>query len=393
MSDEVLESFIQQYIQVNDVPIVNFAWQGGEPTLAGVDFFKKAVSLQQKYADGKAIENGFQTNGILLNDEWCEFLAEHKFLVGISLDGTEALHDQYRVSKSGKGTFQQVMRGLDLLKQHGVDFNILTAVNRTNSKQPLEVYRFLKEVGSGFIQFIPIVERKLKSTDHLNLVQAHDQDEALVTDWSVESLQFGKFLIKIFDEWVRNDVAKQFIQFFDIALESWMGMAAQSLCLFTETCGTALAIEHNGDIYSCDHFVFPENRLGNILETPLIALVFSDQQTQFGLDKKNQVPKYCLNCDIRFACHGECPKNRFASTPDGEAGLNYLCEGYKLFFNHIDPYLKFMANELRNQQPPANVMKWVREKDLGFPSLNVGRNDPCPCGSGKKFKKCCGNNL
>jgi len=394
MSDDMLESYIRQYIQANDVPTVNFAWQGGEPTLLGVDFFKKAVSLQQKYANGKTIENGFQTNGILLNDEWCKFLAEHKFLIGISLDGPEELHNQYRITKAGRGSFRQVMRGLDLLKKHGVNFNILTVINRANSQRPLEVYRFLKQIGCGFIQFIPVVEPTAKSVlpDHVNPVQANRQDEAMVTDWSVESIQFGKFLIAIFDEWVRNDVAKHYIQFFDIALQSWMGMA-QSLCLFTETCGKALAVEHNGDIFSCDHYVFPENRLGNILETPLKDLVLSSPQIQFGLDKKNKLPKYCRDCDVRFACNGECPKNRFSRTPDGEAGLNYLCEGYKLFFNHIDPYLKFMANELRNKRPPANVMRWAREKDKGFPSLNAGRNDPCPCGSEMKYKKCCGKKL
>ena len=391
MADKVLESYIKQYIEANEIPAVSFAWQGGEPTLLGVDFFKKVVSLQKKYANGKTIENGFQTNGILLNDEWCEFLAENKFLVGLSLDGPEELHNRYRVNKAGKGSFQQVMRGLEFLKKHQVEFNILTVVNRTNSQKPVEVYRFLKEIGSGFIQFIPIVERisNLESPDHLNLVQADYLGEAVVADWSVVPVQFGKFLIEIFDEWVRNDVAKQYIQFFDIALESWMGMA-QSLCLFNETCGKALAIEHNGDLYACDHFVFPKNRLGNILEKPLNEMVLSEQQIQFGLDKRDKLPQYCLDCEVRFACNGECPKNRFMKIPDSEAGLNYLCEGYKMFFKHIHPYMKFMADELRHERPPANVMRWAKEKDRGFPGLKVGRNDPCPCGSGRKFKKCCG---
>lgn len=391
MADEVVESFIQQYIQTNDVPIVSFAWQGGEPTLLGVNFFKKVVTLQSKYASGKTIENAFQTNGVLLNDEWCEFLAENKFLVGLSLDGPEELHNQYRINKAGKGSFQQVMQGLDLMKKHGVEFNVLTAVNHANSQHPLKVYRFLKEVGSGFIQFIPIVERIAKSVtaNHLNLVQADYQYEAMVTDWSVNPVQFGQFLIEIFDKWVRNDVAKQYVQSFDIALQSWMGMA-QGLCLFSETCGKAMAIEHNGDLYACDHFVFPQHRLGNIMEASLKDLVLAEQQNQFGLNKRDKLPRYCQTCKVRFACNGECPKNRFARAPDGEHGLNYLCEGYKLFFHHIDPYMKFMANELRHQRPPANVMHWAREKDNGFPGLNVGRNDPCPCGSGKKFKKCCG---
>lgn len=393
MSEEVLESFVRQYLQSNDVPVVNFAWQGGEPTLLGVEFFQKVVELQQRYADGKIIENGFQTNGVLLNDRWCEFLAENNFLVGLSLDGPEQLHNRYRVNRADQGSFDQVMQGLERLKKHGVEFNILTVVHRANSPYPIEVYRFLKQVGSGYIQFIPIVERTSPShlSNHLKQMPGDDPPDAAVAEWSVTPGQFGKFLIDIFDEWVRHDVGQQYIQFFDVALQSWMGMR-QGLCLFNETCGKALVIEHNGDLYSCDHFVFPEYRLGNILETPMIELVISDQQVQFGLDKKNKLPQYCLDCDVRFACHGECPKNRFARTPEGELGLNYLCEGYKMFFEHVDPYMKFMANELRHQQPPANVMRWAREKDQGFPSLNVRRNDPCPCGSGKKYKKCCGRN-
>ncbi len=392
MSDEVLESFIRQYLATNEIPLVNFAWQGGEPTLLGIDFFKKAIQLQQRYANGKRIENGFQTNGVLLNDEWCEFLAQHKFLVGLSLDGPEMLHNEYRVNKAGQGSFSRVLRGLELLKKHGVDFNILTVVNRANSQQPLAVYRFLKEVGSGFIQFIPIVERQSQhpSSDMARLASPDDA-EAAVTEWSVEPEPFGRFLIEIFDEWVRKDVGRQYIQTFEVALQSWLHLP-QSLCLFTETCGQALALEHNGDLYSCDHFVYPKNRLGNILQQPLADLVLTEQQIKFGQDKRDTLPQYCRDCTVLFACHGECPKNRFMTAPDGQKGLNYLCRGYQRFFNHIDPYMRFMANELRQQRPPAKVMQWSLERDKGFPGRNIGRNDPCPCGSGKKFKKCCGRN-
>lgn len=390
MSDEVLESFIRQYLATNDIPLVNFAWQGGEPTLLGIDFFKKAIQLQQRYANGKRIENAFQTNGVLLNDEWCGFLAQHHFLVGLSLDGPEMLHNEYRVNKAGQGSFSRVLRGLELLKKHGVDFNILTVVNRVNSQQPLAVYRFLKEVGSGFIQFIPIVERQSQhpSIDTARLASPDDA-EAAVTEWSVEPEPFGRFLIEIFDEWVRKDVGRQYIQTFEVALQSWLHMPP-SLCLFTETCGQALALEHNGDLYSCDHFVYPKNRLGNILQQPLAELVSTEQQIKFGQDKRDSLPQYCQDCTVLFACHGECPKNRFMTAPDGQKGLNYLCRGYQRFFNHIDPYMRFMANELRRRRPPANVMQWSLERDQGFPGRNIGRNDPCPCGSGKKFKKCCG---
>ncbi len=392
MSDEVLESFVRQYIQANEVPVVNFGWQGGEPTLLGIDFFRKVVALQQRYADGKTIENGFQTNGVLLDDRWCEFLAENNFLVGLSLDGPEHIHNRYRVNKAGQGSFDQVMQALDRLKKHGVEFNILTVINRTNSQYPLEVYHFLKQVGSGHIQFIPIVERIATSTttERSQLVLPDDPTDATVSDWSVEPVQFGKFLIAIFDEWVRKDVGKHFIQLFELALQGWYGVVS-SICLFNETCGQSLAIEHNGDLYSCDHYVFPTHRLGNILERPLIDMVLSEQQTKFGREKRDRLPRCCEDCEFLFFCWGECPKHRFQRTPNGETGLNYLCEGYKMFFEHIDPYMQFMVNEIEWHRAPANVMYWVREIDRGFPDWHIGRNDPCPCGSGKKFKKCCGS--
>jgi uncharacterized protein len=392
MSDEVLEAYISQYIAAQQVPAVTFAWQGGEPTILGVDFFRRVVELQTRYAGGKQIENTLQTNGVLLDDAWCEFLAANAFLVGLSIDGPSELHDKYRVDKAGHATFDRVMRGLDCLKKHGVEFNTLTVVQRDNSNHPLDVYRFLKSIGSRFLQFIPIVERAAArpTPEGLVLVAPGSEPAAQVTDWSVEPRQFGKFLCTIFDEWVRHDVGQYFVQIFDVALEAWYGMQP-SLCIFRETCGSAMAIEHNGDLYSCDHYVYPENRLGNIMEQPLLAMVSSDQQRGFGKDKLDSLPRFCRECDVRFACNGECPKHRFIQTPDGEEGLNYLCAGYKLFFHHIDPYMKFMADELRHERPPANVMDWIRARDpRARSSGSPGRNDPCPCGSGKKYKKCCG---
>ena len=401
MAPEVLERYISQYIASQPTENVNFAWQGGEPTLLGVDFFRNVVKLEEKYAGGKTIHNALQTNGTLLNDEWGAFLAEHRFLVGVSIDGPGELHDFYRVDKGDAPTFDRVMRGISKLKQHGADFNTLTVVNRRNSAHPLEVYRFLKEIGSGFMQFIPIVERKTAApgADGLVLIQPSFEGNAEVTDWSVEPRAYGEFLARIFDEWVRSDVGRFFVQAFDVALESWLGMDA-SLCVFRRTCGAALAMEHTGDLYSCDHFVYPENKLGNITETALEEMVASAQQKKFGHDKLDTLPRYCRECPVRFACNGECPKHRFTRTPDGEAGLNYLCAGYKYFFHHIDPYMRFMASELRAGRAPANVMRIVGGEGQtagGSARVRAGRgnsksgpNAPCPCGSGKKTKKCCG---
>jgi uncharacterized protein len=392
MPDNVLESYIQQYIQSQPQPVIHFAWQGGEPTLLGVDFFQKAVQLQGKYADGKRIENGFQTNGILIDDAWGEFLAAHHFLIGLSIDGPQGIHDHYRVDKGNQPTFEKVMRGLRYLQKHGVEFNTLTVVQRHNSCRPQEVYRFLKEIGSQFMQFIPIVERIAEPAPHngLLLVSPAYAEPARIAEWSVESAQYGKFLCAIFDEWVRSDVGRYFVQLFDVALEAWMGMEP-SLCVFRRICGEAMAIEHNGDLYSCDHYVYPENRLGNILENPLLSLARSPQQQKFGQDKLATLPAYCQRCNFRFTCNGECPKHRFIHAPGGEKGLNYLCAAYKMFFKHVDPYMKFMAQQLRQNQAPANVMRWVREQDLRAAGRSrPGRNDPCLCGSGRKYKKCCG---
>jgi uncharacterized protein len=360
MSGEVLQRYVREYVAAQPQDEVHFAWQGGEPTLLGVDFFRTVVELQQRYANGKTIHNALQTNGVLLDDEWGEFLAEHEFLVGVSIDGPRELHDCYRVDKGQAPTFDRVMRGIAMLKEHKVEFNTLTVVHRRNSEHPLEVYRFLKEIGTGFIQFIPIVERKAADADGngLVLIKPSFESAAEVTEWSVEPEAYGRFLSRIFDEWVKKDVGRTFVQLFDVALESWMGMEA-SLCVFRKTCGSALAMEHTGDLYSCDHFVYPENKLGNIMETALEKLVDSPEQHAFGEAKLNSLPKMCRTCEVRFACNGECPKHRFLTTPDGETGLNYLCAGYKHFFKHVDPYMQFMAGELRAGRPPANIMRFL----------------------------------
>ncbi|MFC2084274.1 anaerobic sulfatase maturase [Bacteroidota bacterium] len=391
MSDKVLEHYIKQYLETQNTPVITFAWQGGEPTLLGVDFFKRAIDFQNKYSNGKKIENTFQTNGVLLDDEWCDFFAENNVLIGLSIDGPSEIHDKFRVYKGGQPSFEKVMKGLEFLKKHNVEFNTLTCVQKDNSYRPLHVYNFLKEIGSRFMQFIPIVERKAVdiNSSELELVFPSYPNAAMVTDWSVEPLKYGEFLTTIFDEWIRQDVGEYFVQIFDIALEIWY-QKKSSLCVFKETCGEAMAIEHNGDIYSCDHYVYPEYRLGNILEEQMDKIVNSSQQVSFGKGKLMSLPEFCLQCDVRFACNGECPKHRFINSPDGESGLNYLCAGYKHFFNYIDLYMKFMANELYHQRPPANVMERAKLKDEGFPGFNVGRNDNCPCGSGKKYKKCCG---
>ena len=360
MPPEVLERYIEQYITAQPLDEVHFAWQGGEPTLLGVDFFHAVVKLQQQYAKGKTIRNALQTNGVLLDDEWGQFLAQNGFLVGVSIDGPRELHDYYRVDKGQAPTFDRVMRGIGMLKKHKVEFNTLTVVHRRNSEFPLEVYQFLKEIGSGFIQFIPIVERKAAERDAsgLVLIQPGSQRAGEVSDWSVEAEAYGKFLSRIFDEWVRRDVGRVFVQLFDVALESWLGMEA-SLCVFRKTCGSALAMEHTGDVYSCDHFVYPENKLGNVMEAALEKLVSAPEQKAFGNAKLDSLPRMCRTCDVRFACNGECPKHRFLTTPEGEAGLNYLCAGYKHFFKHIDPYMQFMAGELRAGRAPANVMQFA----------------------------------
>ena len=361
MPDDVLEAFISQYIASQPTQEVHFAWQGGEPTLLGIDYFKKIVALQAKHARGRHIFNALQTNGTLLDDAWGKFLAQNNFLVGLSIDGPQSIHDAHRVDKGGKPSFDRVMRGLGYLKKHGVQFNTLTVVNRLNSYRPLEVYHFLKEIGSQFLQFIPIVEQVAEAPDPngLVLLKPYAREKTVVSEWSVEPLQFGLFLSTIFDEWVREDVGKTFVQIFDVSLESWANVP-QSLCVFAPNCGNAMVVEHNGDLYSCDHFVYPDNRLGNILDKPIDTLANLPQQTRFGQSKSQALPSDCRQCDVRFACNGECLKHRFVQSPTGEYGLNYLCAGYKHFFHHVDPYMKFMANQLAANRAPALVMEWAK---------------------------------
>jgi uncharacterized protein len=367
MAQDTLETYVRDYIRAQPGPHVSFAWQGGEPTLMGVDFFRNAVALQKRYAEGRQIENAFQTNGVLLDDDWGAFLAENKFLVGISIDGPAAMHDAYRVDKGGKGTFDKVMAGLEVLKRHKVEFNTLTTLNRRNVGRPLEVYRFLKEIGSTFHQFIPIVERAAPdnpSTPGLWLAAPPDHEDAVdldgqVTPWSVRPHEFGKFLIGVFDEWIRADVGRIFIQQFDAALANWTGQPA-GVCLFSRECGRALAIEHNGDVFSCDHYVYPEYKVGNVMQQPLAEIVDAPRQKAFGEAKWKTLPRYCRECPVVFACHGECPKHRFLRTPDGEPGLNYLCAGYKSFFLHIEPAMNTMAALLRAGRPPMDIMKLPR---------------------------------
>jgi uncharacterized protein len=364
MTDDVLEAYIRQYIGGQDAPEVTFAWQGGEPTLLGVNFFRRVVELQSRHAGEKTIHNTLQTNGTLLNDAWCGFFREHDFLIGLSIDGPARLHNACRVNKKGGATYDSVLAGLRLLKKHGVEFNTLTVVNRKNVGHALDVYRFLRGIGSGFLQFIPLVERlpdaeaKALGLD-LAVPPTPGQDGEIarrVTEWSVPPKDYGTFLCTIFDEWVRHDVGRVFVQIFDVALGNWSGRGG-GLCVFSPTCGTALAMEHNGDVYSCDHYVYPHYRLGNIMGTSLGDMVGSAFQEKFGHDKAATLPRYCLDCDVRFACHGECPKHRFIRTPDGEPGLNYLCAGYKQFFHHIDQPMKRMTDLLRAGRAPAEIMR------------------------------------
>ena len=382
MSDELLETYIRQYIGAQKAPQATVAWQGGEPTLMGLDFFRRSIQYEQKYRrPNMTILNTMQTNGTLLDDEWCRFFRDNNFLIGLSLDGPRELHDAYRVDKSGNPTFDRVMKAARLLRKHKVQYNILTTVHAANGDHPLEVYRFLKgEVKASFIQFIPIVER-----DNDTGFQEGDT----VTDRSVKADQYGRFLISIFDEWVKRDVGKVYVQIFDVALAAWSGVPP-GICAFSQTCGTAMAMEHNGDMYSCDHFVEPKYLLGNILDKEMALLASSKKQLRFGLDKHDTLPGYCRRCDVLFACNGECPKNRFIKTPDGEEGLNYLCEGYRGFFRHIDGAMSFMAHELRQGRAPANIMNYMKDGRISHMVMKPGRNDPCPCGSGLKYKKCHG---
>ena len=362
LRDEVLERYIRDYIAAQPGEEIAFAWQGGEPTLLGVDYFRKIVAVQQRCSDGRRITNALQTNGTLLDDEWGRFLHEHRFLVGVSIDGPRELHDTYRVDRGHRPTFDRVMSGLECLKRNKVDFNTLTVVNRRNSRSPREVYRFLRRFGVGFMQFIPLVERTAPAANFYGLSLAGpphpdsgDTDPGSVTPWSVRAADYGEFLVTIFDEWIRRDVGRVFVQLFDATLANWVGAPA-GVCLFSEKCGRAMAIEHNGDVFSCDHYVYPSHRLGNVMTGSLGDMVDSAFQRKFGDDKSATLPSCCRACDWRFACHGECPKHRFLRTPGGEPGLNYFCTAYKRFFRHAAPYMEVMAQLLRTRQSPAGVM-------------------------------------
>jgi len=365
MSDERLEAFIRQYIEAQPGEMVSFAFQGGEPTLLGVDYFRKVVALQKKHAGGKQIENAFQTNGTLLDDEWGEFLAENQFLVGISIDGPEDLHDSLRVDKRDRPTYKKVIRGVNVLRNHGVEFNTLTCVNSVTVNHPVRIYKFLKSIGSKYLQFIPIVERKLDETAaKLDLDFAAPPDLATppekrenpkMSEHAVPADAYGEFLVKIFDQWIKRDVGRVFVQIFDNALQKWLGIPG-GLCYFSETCGRALALEHNGDVFACDHFVYPHYKLGNLMNDHLGGLADSPAAIAFGEAKRSRLPQYCLDCSVRFACNGECPKHRFTWTPDGEWGLNYLCPAYKRFFGHVAPAMEMMADLYRRRRSPAEVM-------------------------------------
>jgi uncharacterized protein len=358
MADELLETYIRQLLESQPGPEVIVGWQGGEPTLMGLEFFERSIEYVGRYKKpGQQVSYTIQTNGTKLDDEWCAFFKKHNLLVGLSVDGPRALHDAYRVDKGGRGTFDDVMRGWTFLRRHGVDVNILCTVHAANADYPLEVYRFFRdELKTEFIQFIPIIERvtpEMLPVANAGWGERGSDPRPLfllegnqVTDRSVGAEQWGRFLIGVFDEWVKRDVGKIYVQMFDAALASWVG-APPSMCIFSETCGSALALEHNGDLYSCDHFVEPKYLLGNIQQVHLLQLVTSEQQRQFGLAKRDTLPRYCRECPVRFACHGECPKNRFISAPDGEPGLNYLCAGYLAFFTHVDPSMRLMADLLR----------------------------------------------
>ncbi len=359
MSDEMLEQFTREYIEAQTMSQVLFTWHGGEPLLRSIDFYRKAISLQKKYAGGRRIDNVIQTNGTLLTDEWCEFFAQNHWLVGISIDGPQPDHDHYRLTAAGKPSWKKVMQGIKLLKKHGVEWNAMAVVNAYNANHPLEFYRFFKENGCQFLQFTPIVERLTRHEDGRTLASLADKNEIPLSEASVAPEQWGYFLCAIFDEWVRKDVGKIFVEIFDCTLANWMGISP-GICAYSKECGHAGVMEHNGDVYSCDHFVFPEYKLGNIRDHSLIDMLYGEQQQEFSRLKHSSLPRQCRECDMEFACHGECPKNRFMKDKYGDSGLNYLCPGYYHYYQHVAPYMDYMKQELMSQRPPSNIMKVVQ---------------------------------
>jgi len=347
MSEELLERFIDQYLNSQTMGQVLFTWHGGETTMRNISFYKKALELQKRYAHGRQIDNCLQTNGTLLTDEWCRFLKENNFLVGISIDGPQHCHDVYRRTRDNRPSFYQVMKGIELLKKHSVEFNVMGVVNDYNINYPLEFYNFFKSIDCHYIQFTPIVE----------------QIDGQLADWNVPADAWGDFLITIFDEWIKKDVGNYYVQYFDATLANWVG-EKPGVCILGKTCGHAGVMEFNGDVYSCDHFVYPEYKIGNIYTHTLTEMMYSDKQLKFGMDKVDKLPQQCKECEFLFACNGECPKNRITNASDGESGLNYLCDGYYKFFKHVSPYMDFMKNELLNKRSPANVMNNLEKISL-----------------------------
>jgi uncharacterized protein len=396
MADDLLETYLRQLIEAHArSPEVTVAWQGGEPTIMGLDFFRRSVELAELHRmPHQRIVYTIQTNATLIDDEWAAFLKDHDFLVGVSIDGPREIHDTYRVDKGGKGSFDRVMAGLAHLRERGVEWNALTTIHAANQDRGREIYRFLRdECGARFMQFIPIVERATAETlpvanegwgEGVRGRPLYTQQGSLLTERSISSDGYGRFLIDVFEDWVRRDIGEVYVQMFDVALANWHG-EPPSLCVHSETCGLALAIEHTGDLYSCDHFVEPDFRLGNIKEKHMIDLIASPQQLKFGLDKRDTLPRLCRECDVRFACHGGCPKDRFTDDPYGDPGLNYQCPSFKAFFHHVDGPMRRMSELLRAGRAPSELVHEVAAEDA-----KRGRNDPCTCGSSHKWKHCHG---
>ena len=373
MADDLLESYIVQHIEACPKESILFSWHGGEPTILGVEYFRRIVELQRKHRPpGREILNGMQTNGTLLDEEWCRFLAAEGFYVGISMDGPKELHDRYRITKGKQSTHKQVLQSFRLLKRHRVPCDMLCVVHHQNVRQPTAVYRFFKEIGVEYLQFLPLVARK---------------EDGEVSAETVSAEAYGTFLCTIFKEWVRHDIGRIGIQNFDEAVRPFLGMD-HALCVSAEICGNIVVVEHNGDFYSCDHFVDREHCLGNIRETPLVEMLENPALREFGRKKRDALPRYCRDCEVLGSCNGGCPKDRFVRTPDGEEGLNYLCAGLKRFFAYSRPYLQRIAWLRQSGEPVDRLMDFVRSEDVEA-SPQTGRNDPCPCGSGRKYKKCC----
>jgi uncharacterized protein len=347
MSEELLDEFIRQYLASQTMNEVLFTWHGGETLMRNIGFYRKAIELQKKYGQGRHIDNALQTNGTLLTDEWCRFFKENNFLIGISIDGPQHCHDVYRKDRDGRPSFFKVMQGISLLKKHGVEFNVMGVVNDYNADYPLEFYRFFKEIDCHYIQFSPIVETI----------------DGRPAPWNVPAQKWGDFLIAVFDEWVKQDVGNYYVQYFDATLANLAG-EKPGVCTMAKTCGHAGVMEFNGDVYSCDHFVYPDYKLGNINTHTLVEMMYSEKQSKFGTDKYDTLPRQCFDCPFLSLCYGECPKNRIIQTADGEPGLNYLCEGYYAFFDHVAPYMEFMKNELLNHRPPANIMQAIKERQI-----------------------------